>query len=514
MLKSKKIEIEISKMEIELSHIIDIVELSKDADILKGKIAESNIKLEKTLIIEAKKEEKKLLEDTKNSQDTVLSITLPEFKKTGKITEDSPFVYIYDLETITYYRIVEETGEKKKMMKDTIAFYIEQELGLSEKNARKMLKYIPKVDLDFQPSKEPRYFNDSTYTDTYNLFKETKYLKTKRTETIDVDTFIKKLDNIPAFKLLINNLFDNDDRMIRKFINWLSLIFQTKQKLPTSFVFQGPQGAGKGILFEIVISFIFGELYCTEITQDDLTSDFNTWAENKLFIIGDELQYESKSNTGNKMYNKLKKYVASKTITINPKGIIPFSRLNTANYLFNSNKKALKVEVTDRRYNIVMTGGDLINEWGKIGCKNYKDFEKKIISELQDISQLMSNLETDYDDACRVIMNENKKALVNATESVVDRLMKSIKDKSISGIREIIIDGCEDLDIMETILSKIEKNLKNDLISNEQCQWLLEKTTGEQISAIKCGRIFNNNLRTESIVKKVDGKAVKFKKLK
>ena len=60
-------------------------------------------------------------------------------------------------------------------------------------------------------------------------------------------------------------------------------------KLNTALVVWGVKnGVGKNLLFETCGEIVGDKHYCV-VTKKDLTGDFNSWAKNKLFVIGDEV---------------------------------------------------------------------------------------------------------------------------------------------------------------------------------------------------------------------------------
>ena len=135
-------------------------------------------------------------------------------------------------------------------------------------------------------------------------------------------------------------------------LNWLAMPLQRLgTKMRSALVFHGPQGAGKNLFFEIVAA-IYGR-HALVVGQSQLESDFNDWASQKLFLIGDEVVarqelYHQK--------NKLKAFITGETIQINTKMMPLRTEANHVNVVFLSNEPhPLALEEGDRRYLVVYT---------------------------------------------------------------------------------------------------------------------------------------------------------------
>ncbi len=135
-------------------------------------------------------------------------------------------------------------------------------------------------------------------------------------------------------------------------LRWLALpLQQPGAKMRSALIFHGPQGAGKNLLFETVAA-IYGQ-YARVVGQDQLESQFNDWASQVLFIIGDEVVARAE------LYhhkNKLKSFITGQTIQINTKMLPLRTETNHVNVVFLSNEQQpLALEESDRRYLVVWT---------------------------------------------------------------------------------------------------------------------------------------------------------------
>ena len=137
---------------------------------------------------------------------------------------------------------------------------------------------------------------------------------------------------------------------------WLAYPIQNPgAKMRTALVLHGPQGVGKNLFFESVMA-IYGE-YGRIVDQNAVEDKFTDWASKKLFLIADEVVarqelYHTK--------NKLKSFITSDWIRINPKNVTPYDERNHVNLVFLSNEtQPLVLERDDRRHTVIWTPPEL-----------------------------------------------------------------------------------------------------------------------------------------------------------
>ena len=134
-------------------------------------------------------------------------------------------------------------------------------------------------------------------------------------------------------------------------LKWLAYPLQHPgAKMATALVIHGPQGTGKSRFFEAIAE-IYGR-YSVVIGQESLEDKFNgDWVSAKLFVIGDEVQARSE------MYhskNRLKSYITSSKVRVNPKNLPAREEKNHINFVFLSNEvMPLVLEGDDRRFVVI-----------------------------------------------------------------------------------------------------------------------------------------------------------------
>jgi putative DNA primase/helicase len=135
-------------------------------------------------------------------------------------------------------------------------------------------------------------------------------------------------------------------------LNWIAYPIQHPgTKMKTTMVLHGPQGTGKNLFFEALMS-IYGQ-YGRVIDQTAIEDKFNDWASRKLFLIADEVVARSDLYH---VKNKLKAFITGEWIRINPKNMQAYDEKNHVNVVFLSNEAVpVVLEEDDRRHAVIWT---------------------------------------------------------------------------------------------------------------------------------------------------------------
>lgn len=158
---------------------------------------------------------------------------------------------------------------------------------------------------------------------------------------------LKKLNVAPFLKLL-DHLFTKAEPQAKFwFLQWCAYPLQNPgAKLFSSVVFHGVRhGTGKSLI-GYSLARIYGKNF-TEIDQDDLHDDYNSWAESKQFVMGDDVTGSNKRKDA----DFLKKMITQKEIRINIKYVPQYTVPDCINYFFTSqHPDSFFLEDDDRRF--------------------------------------------------------------------------------------------------------------------------------------------------------------------
>ena len=138
------------------------------------------------------------------------------------------------------------------------------------------------------------------------------------------------------------------DEEFKWLLNWIAYPLQNPgAKMDSSIIMYGAEGPGKSVLWEQVVSRIYGEC-ATTIGQAQLESQFTGWQSGKLFALCEEVvsRAERSQHKG-----QLKHLVTGHTLMINEKNLPLREETNHINFVFLSNSTVpLELDMGDRRY--------------------------------------------------------------------------------------------------------------------------------------------------------------------
>lgn len=154
--------------------------------------------------------------------------------------------------------------------------------------------------------------------------------------------------DVRPFLELVNFVFRDAEPEAKKwFLQWCAYPIQYPgTKLFSAVVVWGPHhGTGKSF-----IGYILRDLYGEngiKIGDEELNGTYTWWAQNKQFIMGEEITGTDKRQAS----NKLKDLITGERVPINEKYLPSFTLPNTINFYFTSNEpNAFFLQDTDRRF--------------------------------------------------------------------------------------------------------------------------------------------------------------------
>lgn len=157
-----------------------------------------------------------------------------------------------------------------------------------------------------------------------------------------------KKGNIDPWLQLTKFIFaDLDKDMLEWFFDWCAYPIQNPGvKMYTSVIVHGlEQGTGKSFI-GYTLGRIYGDNF-QEVTSDHIEDGQTWWAENKQFIMGDEIT--GKDNRQH--HSMLKRLITQEKMTINIKFIPQYTIKDCINYYFTAQHgDAFFLEDKDRRY--------------------------------------------------------------------------------------------------------------------------------------------------------------------
>lgn len=157
-----------------------------------------------------------------------------------------------------------------------------------------------------------------------------------------------KKGDVSLWRQLLEFLFKGDVEAMRWFERWCAYPLQHPgiKMYSTAVVWGVATGTGKSL-----VGYSLGRIYgdnFTEIDEDQLGGSFNEWAQNKQFIMGDDV---TSSQSRNLLADRIKSMITRENFRVNAKHLPTYVVPDRINYYFTSNHPdAFFVEDYDRRF--------------------------------------------------------------------------------------------------------------------------------------------------------------------
>jgi hypothetical protein len=291
--------------------------------------------------------------------------------------------------------------------------------------------------------------------------------------------------DVKPFLDLINHLFTGaSDDAKQWFLRWLAYPLQHPgTKLFTSVLLWGVRhGTGKSI-----IGYTMGKIYgknFTELNQQNIDGAFNEWAENKQFVMGDDVTGTDKRHDS----DRLKKLITQKEIRLNIKHVQSFVIPDCINYYFTANgPTALFLEDDDRRSFVHEITADPMGE------AFYKKYDKWLHGDGP--KALFHYLVNEID--CSAF---NPAAPAFRTEAK-ERMIADVRSDLGEWVNMLLTNP-------EEILKVGQVKLHHDMFTNKELLALYDPEGKSKVTANGLGR----ELRRVGVHYALDGRTVKTKK--
>lgn len=286
---------------------------------------------------------------------------------------------------------------------------------------------IPFATIDFDPTEQTgrqMKFTHGVFAEFINTYRIPDAVK--RAAKVDFimtrfDSVDHLTENCPATITLLNHVMAGDEKMLAHFINWLACAAQFKNKNRTTFLFQGVQGTGKGIMYEEVIRPLMGAEYCASLTIQQLEEQFNGYLNEKLMILIDEFRHGD-AQASKFLENKIKLYVSESDMAVRAmRTDVEVQRTFFNMIFFSNNYDAIRVPEGDRRINVsprqemplrLIFAGDPEQQIEEIGT---------LVNEIRKESPVfigaLMQMQADRNAAATVIENEAKARMQSASRT-------------------------------------------------------------------------------------------------
>lgn len=290
-----------------------------------------------------------------------------------------------------------------------------------------------------------------------------------------------KTGDVAMFMKLVDHIFEGEDPKAKQwYLRWLAFPLQYPgTKLFSSvLIFGRRHGTGKSLL-GYTMGRIYGKNF-TEIKQRNLHENYNEWAENKQFVMGDDVTGSNKREDN----DLLKNMITQKELRINPKYIPSYVVPDCINYYFTSNHAdAFFLDDDDRRFFVHETRVRPLDE------EFYMDYDLWLDSGgAEAVFDFLQHLPLgDFNPAGHAFMTAAKQRMISDVQSDLG-----------AWVRRLINDPDSVLKIGEVVLRK-------DLFTNRELLELYDPTHRTGTTANGLGR----EMRRAGIEMVCNGKPIK-----
>lgn len=333
-----------------------------------------------------------------------------------------------------YRQSVETAFEKmpKSQVQDALANILGKQINIGQTDEHK-IKVFDLLNVEntrFNPFAKSEFYSENGVI-YRNSFRPTQYMELEKSQ---------EFKEPKAIFALIRNLVVKEDRF-DYFINWFAHFFQTLKKTPVAVVIKGPQGSGKGILVDEIITPLLGEKQCFQINDKTVRTNYmGSIVEGRLFINCDEITHNASDNKTLK--NFLKMLITNKKGSFEKKyANIEEETLLYAMLLFTSNAALpLEIEHGDRRFTVFKSGKNLFL-LNFLGYGSAENLIEAIKAELEDFALYLLNYNVDVAKASFPMNTPEKEAMVGSTNDKFLNFYQALKTKNIAHFLDLKFDN-------------------------------------------------------------------------
>lgn len=232
----------------------------------------------------------------------------------------------------------------------------------------------------------------------------------------------KQEGDFPTIRILLDHLFKEhyENEMI---LDYLTVLYRfPMQKLPVICLVSEAQGTGKST-FLYLLKLIFKQNMAV-ISNNDLTSDFNSQWTSKLIVASEETLLEKKDG-----YEKIKSLSTAKTIMRNEKNKTAKEIPCMVHFVFCSNHENDFIKINDYDSRLWIRKVDELKE-------QLNDFDQKLEEEIPQLINFIENREIRYQEKGRLWFHPK-----DFRTAAFYNLVKHSEPSVIKEIREILTDS-------------------------------------------------------------------------
>jgi hypothetical protein len=288
---------------------------------------------------------------------------------------------------------------------------------------------FPRARYELVFDSDLRYDFDAGYVNKYTA---TEYLKKAcpAKHVAKMPTYIGKL---------VDHVLAHDKDIKDRFYNDMAWFVQNRKKLITSYIMQGVEGTGKGVLFTRVLQPIFGTRYCTQSDQDAFGTQFNSFLTDNVLVLVNEISGNFSASAGKNLstVEKMKIAITDEYIQIEGKNANRVNGKNGCSFLFATNRRhAITLSENDRRFNVAPRQEVKVS--ATAWWPGFKKLEQYLEGELQEFVWYLKQYAVDEALIGKTVENEPKRVLQLMSQSNADIFFEKVKTGDLTWLWENI----------------------------------------------------------------------------
>jgi len=265
-------------------------------------------------------------------------------------------------------------------------------------------------------------FDKSDFLEDYEIVH--KRVKAKTNPSID-------LSGLPIHTPTIYRVLQNvlgEEESIKRFINWLAFLIQSRRQSTTAWIIITSPGAGKGVIGELILRPIFGKHAVLVDTGEAIGAQFSSEDAGCWIKVYNEVFTKADFTQNLKRREFLKNRIGTNEILLEAKGIDKVKLKNFVNYLLFSNiENAFVLEALDRRFNVINT----LKTSARLDSMDWfpednEDFEDDIKSELAAFAKFIQNVRYNSKQANTPLDNAARARLIDFSLEDVDFVISKL----------------------------------------------------------------------------------------
>lgn len=218
----------------------------------------------------------------------------------------------------------------------------------------------------------------------------------------------------------------------------LAYIVQTRRRIGWLILIQGAEAVGKTFYAQLLRAVLGEGPHVHEVSSDTLTeSHFTGWAEGHLVVYIEELMVHGKRYD---VLNKMKTYIANKTVSIHNKYRAPHNTVNVTSYLaFTNFRDAIPLEDSDTRHFVLLSQWQNKASVDKFKAENPRYYDR-LFAALEESAGALRRwlleypLHPDFRPETRAPLSHGRELLVREATPEIQHQIEDLLEADVPGI--------------------------------------------------------------------------------